>query len=78
MVIGSMEVKRNEEAKLYLIGRWGAEDRSLEALQQLAHDRKKADILKSAQDQKAEAEAVISNPDKEVDYFMEHGYTRYA
>jgi hypothetical protein len=62
----------------YLIGRWGAEDRSLEALSAMAFERKKKDIIEKATDVISDAQRVIATPDSEVTYFMEHGYTRYG
>jgi hypothetical protein len=61
----------------YLIGRWGAEDRSLEALSAMAFDRKKADIISKCNEVIADAQQALAHPESEVNYFMEHGYTRY-
>lgn len=74
LVIG---IADREDTDVYLIGRWGAEDRSLEGLAAMAFDRKKKDILENAKKVIIEAQTVIASPDSEVSYFMEHGYTRY-
>jgi hypothetical protein len=62
---------------VYLIGRWGAEDRSLEALASMAFERKKKEIIEKASTFLSEVQNVLSRPDAEVNHFMEHGYTRY-
>ncbi len=75
VVIGIADQKGSD---IYLIGRWGAEDRSLEALSAMAFERKKKDIIEHATKDIAAAQMVIAAPDSEVTYFMEHGYTRYS
>lgn len=74
VVVGIADRK---DSDIYLIGRWGAEDRSLEALSEMAFERKKKDILEKAQEAVTEAQAVVAHPESEARYFMEHGYTRY-
>lgn len=75
VVIGHTDSK---DANLYLIGRWGAEDRSLEALQQMAFDRKKKEITEKCKRQIAECQQVLSAPDDEVSHLMENGWSRYT
>lgn len=65
------------ETDLYLIGRWGAEDRSLEALSQFAFDRKRKQIVDHCAHAISAAQVVLANPDEEANYFMEHGYSQY-
>jgi hypothetical protein len=72
-VVVGIANKKQEEETAYLIGRWGAEDKSLEALSFEAAERRKAHLIHEANEKLSEVQKVLENPDKEVEnYFADH------
>ncbi len=77
VVVGLTE-KKSEKAELYLIGRWGAEDRSLEALDAMALDRRTEQLRVGAQhhlaSEQAEVAAVLADPRAVADKILSGDY----
>lgn len=74
VVVGLTDIKA-EERNTYLIGRWAAEDRSLEALAAMAFEKRKAQLTTKLREKIAECEAALVAIDSSVATLLSGDYT---